>query len=151
MHTLTYVDFIIVLVTIITVTLAVVIHHEVAMRTIRYIEQRKFAKRRRMLTLVFILIITHIAQIWMFAGSAACLLNFELAGSIRYAHDVNFLDLVYLSATAFTTLGFGDIVPEGSIRFLYGSQALTGFTLITWSASLTFLEMQKHWVNYIRD
>jgi len=45
----------------------------------------------------------------------------------------------------FTTLGFGDVIPYGAIRFMTGMEALTGLVLITWSASFAFIEMQRHW------
>ncbi|WP_113907116.1 ion channel [Aliidiomarina celeris] len=147
---LTPVDFLIVAVTIVTVILTVVLHHEVSSKVIFHIENKHYSKRKRMFTLVFSMICTHIAQIWMFAVASFLLLKAPDAGSIVYHAKVEFLDLVYLSASSFTTMGYGDIIPEGSIRFLYGTEAVTGFTLITWSASLTFLEMQKHWLSYIR-
>lgn len=53
--------------------------------------------------------------------------------------------MVYFSVVVYTTLGLGDLVPEGAIRFLTGTEALTGSVLITWSASFTFLEMQRFW------
>jgi hypothetical protein len=56
-------------------------------------------------------------------------------------------DSVYFSAVVYTTLGLGDVVPHGAIRFMAGTEALTGFLLITWSASFTFLEMQRFWRN----
>jgi hypothetical protein len=58
---------------------------------------------------------------------------------------VPFLDAVYLSAETFTTVGFGDLAPRGAIRFLAGTEALTGFILITWSASFLYLEMEQYW------
>jgi hypothetical protein len=45
----------------------------------------------------------------------------------------------------YTTLGLGDVVPTGAVRFLAGVEALSGFVLITWSASFTFLEMERFW------
>jgi hypothetical protein len=35
----------------------------------------------------------------------------------------------------FSTVGFGEMWPVGAVRFLCGLEALTGFVLITWSAS----------------
>lgn len=55
------------------------------------------------------------------------------------------LDFVYLYATTYTTVGYGDLSPSGHLRFLFGTEALTRLMLITWSASLTFIEMQAHW------
>jgi hypothetical protein len=42
-------------------------------------------------------------------------------------------------------LGYGDLNPLGSLRFLAGLEALLGFVLITWSASFLYFEMQKYW------
>lgn len=37
------------------------------------------------------------------------------------------------------------MAPQGAIRFLAGTEALTGFILITWSASFLYLEMEQYW------
>ena len=57
------------------------------------------------------------------------------------------LDAVYASATTYSTLGYGDLVPKGAVRFLFGTEALVGFLMITWSASFAYLEMQRYWRN----
>jgi hypothetical protein len=54
-------------------------------------------------------------------------------------------DFFYYSAVCYTTLGFGDFVPIGALRFMTGLEAVAGLVLITWSASFTFLEMQRYW------
>jgi hypothetical protein len=55
------------------------------------------------------------------------------------------LDSAYLSFITFTTVGYGDVVVDGYLRYLTGIEALTGLILITWSASFLFIEMQKYW------
>ena len=55
------------------------------------------------------------------------------------------MDCAYFSFTIYTTLGFGDIVPHGNMRYLTGLESLTGLVLITWSASFLYYEMQRHW------
>ena len=50
---------------------------------------------------------------------------------------------IYYSFVTLTTLGYGDIIPIGHIRFTAGSEALTGLVLIAWTASFTYLQMQK--------
>ena len=65
-------------------------------------------------------------------------------GQHRYT-VATLLELVYLSAMTFTTVGYGDVSPVGPIRFLAGTEALVGFMLITWSASFTYLHMARHW------
>ncbi|RUO31113.1 two pore domain potassium channel family protein [Aliidiomarina soli] len=142
---LTFTDFAIVGITVLAVIIAVTLHHEVSTWMVKRLDSPSQQRHRRMLYLIFTLILTHIAQIWLFASAAHVILMLPDSGSIVYSSQVNFLDLVYLSAVTFTTLGYGDILPVGSIRFLFGTLSLTGFTLITWSASITFLEMQRQW------
>ena len=55
------------------------------------------------------------------------------------------VDYVYLSATVYSTLGFGDLLPTGPLRFMVGVESVTGLLLITWSASFTYLEMIQYW------
>jgi uncharacterized membrane protein len=66
-------------------------------------------------------------------------------GTLMGRFDNGLMDCVYFSFVNFTTLGFGDIVATGDIRFLTGLEALTGFVLITWTASFMFIEMEKQW------
>ena len=48
------------------------------------------------------------------------------------------------SLVTYTSLGYGDIAPLGPARLLAGIESL-----IAWSASFTYLEMQRHW--YAQD
>ena len=103
-------------------------------------------RRRRILLLMFGLLALHIVEIWIFAIGYFGLLGASSLSRIHGAAD-SLLDLVYYSAVVYTTLGLGDLIPDGAIRFMTGMEALTGFLLITWSASFTFLEMQRFWKN----
>ena len=53
-----------------------------------------------------------------------------------------FEDCVYYSFVTYTTLGFGDLIPTGPLRFLTGIESLTGLVLITWTASCIYLQME---------
>jgi len=89
---------------------------------------------------MFVLLIIHIAIIWLFA------ICFELY--MMYNHSSNllgnlqhiFFDLMYLSLTSYISLGFGDIYPEGDIRFLVVIEPLLGALLITWNVDFLFQE-----------
>ena len=61
------------------------------------------------------------------------------------APSSSWLDYVYFSFITYTTVGYGDMVPRGPIRFIAATEALTGWVLLGWSASFTFLEMQRFW------
>lgn len=141
------VHFIIVGVTILTLLLAVTLHYEAFIRLSAWLERSGRRGRQRILIMVLALILVHAVEISLFATAAWVLLEYVAdSGSITAPYTVMFLDYIYLSSVTFTTLGFGEIYPNGPIRFLYGTEALSGFALITWSASLTFIEMQRHWL-----
>lgn len=73
------------------------------------------------------------------------LLRLDHYGSLVGHFNGSLLDCVYFSFTTYTTLGIGDIEPHGPLRFLAGLEALTGFLLITWTASFMFVEMSRNW------
>jgi ion channel len=104
-------------------------------------------RRRRILLLMFGLLLLHIADVWLFGLGYYVLIDGESVNKLVGSQGGGLLDFVYFSAVVYTTLGLGDLVPTGAIRFLTGTEALTGFLLITWSASFTFLEMQRFWKN----
>ncbi len=131
--------------TIITVVAVVLLHYEGLSLIGRTIKARVFHHRAKILVLIFSQLGLHIIAIWMFALSAYLLTRWLGYGAILPVPSGGYLDYVYFSAITYTTVGFGDFVPAGAVRFLSGMEALTGFVLITWSASFTFLEMQRYW------
>ena len=52
---------------------------------------------------------------------------------------------MYFSAVTYTTLGMGDMFPIANVRLIAGVEALTGLMMIGWSASFTYLAMEKFW------
>jgi len=106
--------------------------------------------RMRVLAVVGSIFIAHIINIWLFGATYYLLHYFELGTLTGPAieHGKYSLDLVgcmYFSAVIYSTLGLGDISPEGALRMITGVEALTGFILIGWTVSFTYLAMQKFW------
>jgi len=66
-------------------------------------------------------------------------------GTLEGNNSGTIWDCAYFSFTTFTTLGFGDIVRLGDLRYLTGIESLTGLVLITWTASFLYYEMQRYW------
>lgn len=87
------------------------------------------------------MLLVHVFEIWLF-GLAYYLMSGTVFGSVSAA---GFLDCIYYSASAYTTLGLGDIFPTGPIRAVTGTEGLVGLVLIAWTASFTFLHMQRFW------
>jgi len=138
-------NLLVVLATGLTLALCVLVHYE----GLRWLSTRLTLlpglRRRKVLFGVYGVIILHVAEIWLFGVCLWLLLHFPNAGAMGGAHNSSVLDAVYLSATTFSTLGFGDLVPVGPVRFLTGTESVSGFILITWSASFLYLEMQQFW------
>lgn len=61
-----------------------------------------------------------------------------------HCEPARLLGVVHVSATLHTTLGCGEGVPVGNLRFLFGMEALTGLFRVAWSASPGFLETRRH-------
>ena len=132
-------------ITLLVIGLAVVLHYESLERLNRYIPRSKLRPRQRVLALIFGILMAHMIEVWLFGVGIHLVTLHPAFGYITGVNRHELLDAVYLSATTYTTVGYGDLVPHGPIRFLLGSEALTGLVLITWSASFTYLVMQRYW------
>ena len=133
--------------TICAVIAASFIHYEGLAWINRSLARVGHQNRRSVLYAIMALIALHIIEIWVFGVGYHVLLFWPATGHINGASD-NIFDYIYFSATVFTTIGFGDLLPIGPIRFLAGTEALTGFVLIGWSASFTYLKMEHLWKSH---
>ena len=127
--------------------ICVVLHYEVLSWLHRLLSRLTGPRRQRVLLLIFVVLALHSLEIFLFALGYLFLLGDPQYGSLQGIATTGIIDLGYFSAVAFTTLGLGDILPQGAIRILVGPEALVGFVLITWSASFTFIEMQRYWTD----
>lgn len=129
----------------ITVVLAsIFIHYEVLNRLSRAMPVSPLKPRARIIVGVIASVVAHSVEIGLFA--VGYLITSRIGyGTLTGDFANSFSDYMYFSYSAYTTVGFGDIVPQGGIRWLAGIEALTGFVLITWTASYLFIEMSQNW------
>jgi hypothetical protein len=126
------------------VSLSVLLHYEGLVFTSGWLARHRGPRRAKVLSGIGAVLVLHVAEIWIFGFAYWLLLQWPPSGAlVPPVQDL--LDLVYFSAATYTTVGFGDLAPVGPVRFLAGTEALTGFVLITWSASFTYLEMERFW------
>jgi hypothetical protein len=127
------------------VVICVMVHYE-ALRVLGRTLGAHVHRRIGIVLVMLGLLIAHMIEIWIFAlGYRLAAAQVPGMGHLIGVADPGLFDYVYLSAMVYTTVGFGDVVPVGAIRMLAAAEALTGFSLITWSASFTFLAMQRFW------
>lgn len=94
---------------------------------------------------VIVSLIAHTLEIIIFAIGYYAFNHSEGWGELQGNFDGSLADCIYYSFTTYTTLGFGDIEPFGSVRYLTGIESLTGLVLITWTASFLYIEMRQYW------
>lgn len=133
------------LINIVVVVCAVTVHYEFLSRLNLLIPRSNLLHRYRIVIGLLGALLAHSLEIWIFALAYYLTLPLGNLGALTGAFSGSLMDCVYYSFTVFTTLGFGDIVPHGDIRFLTGIESLTGLVLITWTASFLFLDMQRYW------
>jgi hypothetical protein len=89
--------------------------------------------------------LAHTLEVWIFAITYFLLANHFGLGSFHGDFDGSLHDHLYFSSVTYTSLGFGDVSPIGGLRLISGVEALTGLMMIGWSASFTYLAMEKFW------
>ena len=88
----------------------------------------------------------HVLEIGLYAWLLDVLLNTGRFGSLQGAgDDPAFATVFYFAAVAYTTLGFGDILPLGAMRLITIVLPLTGMILVAFSASVIILAVQRSW------
>jgi hypothetical protein len=108
-------------------------------------------RRLKVLVVVLSAIGSHCIQIMVF-GFAFFLLRDRFGlGSFGGTFSDDLPTFMYFSAETYTSLGFGDIYPLGELRAVVGIEALTGLVMIGWTASFTYLEMVRFWVDHEDD
>lgn len=127
------------------IALVVIIHYEFLHQVTVFLPRVRIRHRFRIVLGVLSALIAHVIEVFIFGVTYFLMHRAEGWGMLQGNYDGGLGGSIYFSFTAYTTLGLGDIEPIGDIRFLVGLESLTGFVLITWTASFLYLEMTKNW------
>lgn len=136
-------------ISVVLVIVCVLLHYEVLRKLSDWLDRMRRLHRTRVLVLILGLLATHIGEVWVYSIAYGLLDGASGFGTIAKLSSpggaTEWLDYVYFSFVTYTTVGYGDMVPAGPIRFIAATEALNGWVLLGWSASFTFLEMQRFW------
>src|SRR5689334_2444597 len=111
----------VVLLTTLAVIVCVVVHYEALSALTSWLKGVQLRPRPRILVLIFAILFTHVVEIWIFGLAYFMLVSGEGYGTLHASYPIGWLDCIYYSAVCFTTLGLGDIIPLGAVRFLTGT------------------------------
>ena len=132
----------ILLVSAVSVVIAVGIHHE-ALVLATILTRNSSPRRFRPGAALMFALFAHLLEIGLFAWVWQRLVDAGMATLNIPAPTT--LDMFYFSGSLYTSLGFGDIVPIGESRIFAVTEAVIGLVMIAWTASFTYLEMQRNW------
>ena len=134
-----------ILLTVALICATVLIHYECLRFTSALIPRLRLRPQSRMIVVLGSALIGHTVEIGLYAWGYFIMADTLGLGSIGGEFSGGPLDYFYFSVTTFTTLGIGDVYAQGYLRLLAGMESLNGLVLIGWSASFTYLSMEKFW------
>jgi hypothetical protein len=123
----------------------VLIHYETLRLASSWLPRLKIPPRQRIIVVIFATFCAHTVEIWLYAMAYFILADDFGIGAIGGTHSESFYDYLYFSTATYTSLGFGDVVPYGSLRIMAAIESLVGLLMIAWSASFTYVAMEKFW------
>lgn len=138
------------IVSVILVAATLLIHYEALRITSDLLPRLAIPPRWRIVFAVFAAFAAHTIEVWVYAIAYYVFVDLLHLGQFSGNIEPDLLDFLYFSVVVYTSLGFGDILPIGHVRLLAGVEALAGLLMIGWSASFTYLAMEKFWPLHVR-
>lgn len=116
-------------------------HYE-ALRLLLHRLYGRHISLRWVVRLLVALVAIHGAEIALYAGAYAFGADVLGVGRLRGAAADGWVDFCYFAAETYSTLGYGDLVPIGALRFVASIEAVNGVLLL--AASGAFLSGVLH-------
>lgn len=92
----------------------------------------------RSVAILVLLFFVHVIEIlWFSVGFYIARDVFELGG-FTSAFKPIFRDYFYYSLVTYSTLGLSEFSPVGHVKVITGIESLTGFIMLTWSATFFY-------------
>lgn len=124
---------------------SIAVHYEVLRFTSVRLSNLSIPCRLRIIIVLVAALTSHLAHVLLYAFAFLMIEQQTNLGTIEGPAGHVFSDAFYFSITSYTTLGFGDLYPTGALRLLSGIEALNGLVMVGWTASLTYLSMERFW------
>jgi len=130
---------------IVLVVLTTTLHYEVLRVLSAGLPLVRMRARAKLIVVILAAFLAHAAEILLYAAAIYLLVRYWGAGRLGGSNAPSLTLCLYFSAETYTSLGYGDIVPDGELRLLAGMETLNGLLLIGWSASYIYIAMERFW------
>ena len=122
---------------ILLIALSIVVHAVVIGRILKW---KKYL-HSHFVSAAGMLLVSHLIHVSLFAMGLQFLSDGEskLIGNL----DGSWIDFFYFSLSCYSSLGFGDIYPIGTLKPISGIEALLGLMMIAWSATILYSLIEK--------
>ncbi len=127
------------------IALTGVIHYEVLRLLTASLPSLRIPNRTKLLVVIFSAFVAHALEMGVYGIAIFVLVKHVGVGNLTGTAGFSLTNCLYFSAETYTSLGFGDLMPTGPLRLLAGVEPLNGLLLIGWSASYTYIAMERFW------
>lgn len=132
-------------------TLTTLVHFEVLRFLSIKLPGLGIPSRTKLIAVIFGAFLAHTLEIILYGLTFFTFVHYFALGTLSGSGGISLMNCMYFSTETYTSLGFGDIIPRGSLRPIAGMEALNGLLLIGWSASYTYIAMERFWKNSTPD
>jgi len=122
-----------------------VIHYEALRLLGAGLRRIEMPARSKLIIVILATFVAHAVEMLLYGLAFIGLVAWLGIGGLGDGQHLSFGQTLFFSMETYTSLGLGDIVPTGPIRMLVGAETLNGLLLIGWSASYTYLAMERYW------
>jgi hypothetical protein len=134
-----------IIISVVLVASTVVVHYYALGRLLRLIPSdfQSHSHFLRSVSILLLIVVIHLIEILWFTAGYYIALEYCGIGRFTSSFKPVFLDYFYYSLVTYTTLGLSEFSAEGYLKIITGLEALTGFILITWSATFFYTLMGR--------
>lgn len=122
-----------------------VLHYEVLRLVNAWLPSLRVPERAKLVMVILATFVAHVIEMAMYGAVLYGLIAWGGVGFLHGSAAFSLMACMYFSAETYTSLGFGDLTPVGPIRLIAAVEALNGLLLIGWSASFTYISMERFW------
>lgn len=132
-------------ISLVLVAATIAVHYETLRFTSQRVTHLRISPRARIIVMLVAALSSHMIHALLYALAYLGLEEVGGFGTIGGERGHSLEDAFYFSITSYTTLGIGDLFPTGALRIISGIEALNGLVMVGWTASVTYIYMEKFW------